>query len=140
MSFFLAQGRETELGRLPECYQLIETNSASYLLRTERNVVESDATVLFTRGPLASGSKRTAGFARFHRRPLLHLILSGVADELAVARVVAFVRAHGITRLNVAGSRESKAPGIHADVSRVLTMALDRLGLPAPTHPHQRRR
>jgi hypothetical protein len=132
------KGRKTELGRLPNCYQLTETKTTSYLERTERNVVDSDATVLFTRGPLASGSKRTADFARFHRRPLLHLILPGVPDELAVARIVAFVRAHRVARLNVAGSRESKAPGIHADVSRVLNMALDQLDPPTPEAPLDR--
>lgn len=124
------KGRKTELGRLPDCYQLTETKSASYLDRTERNVVESDATVVFTRGPLASGSKRTAEFARFHRRPLLHLILPGIPDELAVGRIAAFISTHRINRLNVAGSRESNAPGIHADVSRVLNMVLDQLRLP----------
>jgi hypothetical protein len=44
-----------------------ETPSASYLQRTEWNVRDSDATVVFTIAPtLTGGSKRTAGFAEKH--------------------------------------------------------------------------
>ena len=46
---------------------LIETPSASYLQRTEWNVRDTDATVIFTiASMLTGGSKRTAKFAENH--------------------------------------------------------------------------
>jgi len=121
------KGRKSEDGPLPGCYQLTETRNASYLVRTERNVADSDATVLFTPGALTGGSKRTAEFAKIHGRPLLHIAVEKASDDFSVDRIVAFLSVYPITRLNVAGSRESKAPGIHANVFRLLDLALGRI-------------
>ena len=42
------RGRKAENGRIPARYQLQETVSTGYAERTERNVMEADATVVFT--------------------------------------------------------------------------------------------
>ncbi|MEI6606716.1 MAG: putative molybdenum carrier protein [Verrucomicrobiota bacterium] len=118
------KGRKAEDGPLPACYCLTETPSASYLVRTERNAAESDATVIFTIGSLTGGSKRTAEFAKRHRRPFLHLSLVPGRETLTAEKLADFIRMHRVARLNVAGSRESKAPGIHALVCRVLDITL----------------
>src|SRR5687768_10043060 len=52
-------GRTAEDGPLPECYLLTETAGASYLARTEKNVKDSDGTLIFTMGLLSGGSART---------------------------------------------------------------------------------
>jgi hypothetical protein len=53
---------------------LKETPSASYLQRTEWNVGDSDATVLFSfEAKLTGGSKKTVEFALEHNKPWLHL-------------------------------------------------------------------
>jgi hypothetical protein len=122
------KGRKSEDGPLPTRYLLSETTSGNYLVRTERNAAESDATVIFTFSALSGGSKRTADFARKHGRPFLHLVLVEGREAQAAMRLAAFVRQHHVARLNVAGSRESKEPGIHARASRVLNLALDELG------------
>ena len=126
------KSRKSEDGPLPARYLLSETPSGNYLVRTERNAAESDVTVIFTFSALSGGSKRTAGFAKKHGRPILHLILVAGREEHAAERLAAFVRQHRVARLNIAGSRESKEPGIHARASRVLNLALDELGF---THP-----
>ncbi|KAB2641415.1 MAG: hypothetical protein DVB26_04965, partial [Verrucomicrobia bacterium] len=94
------------------------------------NAAESDATVIFTVGSLTGGSKRTAEFAKRHGRPFLHLSLAPGREEMAAEKLADFTRRHHVVRLNVAGSRESKAPGIHALAYNVLDIALDRLGSP----------
>ncbi len=126
------KGRKAEDGPLPARYCLTETPSASYLVRTERNAAESDATVIFTVGCLNGGSKRTAEFAKRHRRPFLHLSLVPGREPLAAEKLADFIRMHRVTSLNVAGSRESKAPGIHTLACSVLDITLNLLGLPLP--------
>lgn len=124
------KGRKAEDGPLPARYCLTETPTASYLVRTERNAADSDATVIFTVGGLSGGSKRTAEFAKRHGRPFLHLSLVAGREEIAAEKLADFIRLHRLSSINVAGSRESKAPGIHALASRVLDMALDLLRFP----------
>lgn len=102
------RGRKAEDGVIAEMYRLVETSSASYLQRTEYNVRDSDATVIFTlSSTLSAGSKRTIEFAQQYRRPCLHLLAQN-----SLAAFSHFLRRHRVTVLNVAGSRESTAPGI----------------------------
>jgi hypothetical protein len=114
------RGRKTEDGVLPDRYQLKETPSAAYLQRTEWNVRDSDATLVFTLDDkLDGGSKRTAAFADSLGKPWLH-VRPGVHPKY-VAR---FLARHGVTVLNVAGKRESSAPGIGVLVRDVLSRAV----------------
>jgi len=114
------KGRKTEDGVLPERYQLKETPAAVYLQRTEWNVRDSDASLVFTLDDrLDGGSKRTAAFADSLGKPWLH-VRPGVHPKY-VAR---FLARHGVQVLNVAGKRESSAPGIGALVRQVLSQAI----------------
>jgi hypothetical protein len=116
------RGRKTEDGVLPERYQLRETPGAAYLQRTEWNVRDSDATLIFTLDDkLEGGSKRTAAFADSLGKPWLH-VRPGVHPKY-VAR---FLARHGVKVLNVAGKRESSAPGVGNLVREVLSQALRR--------------
>jgi len=120
------KGRKTEDGVLPERYRLQETPAAAYLQRTEWNVRDSDATLVFTLDDrLDGGSKRTAAFADSLGKPWLH-VRPGVHPKY-VAR---FLTRHAVQVLNVAGKRESSAPGIGELVRQVLSQAIGRSGLP----------
>lgn len=55
----MPKGRKTEDGILPEKYQLKEMPTASYRKRTEKNVVESDGTLILSHGKLTGGSALT---------------------------------------------------------------------------------
>lgn len=115
------KGRKSLEGPIPVQYQLVETPSASYLQRTEWNVRDSDGTVVFTfAAEVTGGSLKTIGFAKKHRKPCLHISKDG--DE-QITTLRKFVADHGIGTLNVAGSRESKEPGIHDWVMGVLEEA-----------------
>lgn len=114
------KGRKTEEGVLPERYALLETPTSSYLQRTEWNVRDSDATLVFTlNDKLGGGSKRTLEFADKLGKPWLH-VRPGVHPKY-VAR---FLSRHEVTVLNVAGKRESTAPGIGLLLHEVLSQAL----------------
>ena len=106
------KGRKAEDGAIPWIYQLTETPSASYLQRTEWNVRDSDATVIFTiAATLTGGSKRTEEFAAKHRKPCLHLPRQGGSYE-PVQVLQRFVEANSVAVLNVAGTRGSKEPDV----------------------------
>ena len=120
------KGRKSLEGPIPNRYNLVETPSASYLQRTEWNVRDSDGTVVFTLdAEVTGGSLRTLGFAKKHGKPCLHLSRMsgkfGYRDRSEV--LLDFVIENKIRRLNVAGSRESKEPGIHLWVIEVLERA-----------------
>ena len=90
-----------------------EHDSADYLKRTEANVVDSDATLVMTSGKPTGGSKRTVEFAKKHGRPWHHLDL-GKPMDMEVQETVAWLKdtCPDNCVLNVAGTRESKKPGI----------------------------
>ena len=87
-------------------------------------MVDSDATLLVTRGAPTGGSALTAALARKHGKPLLHLDLATTAPAVAAAELRAFLAAERIAVLNVAGPRASTTPGIREDVQALLLAAL----------------
>lgn len=114
------RGRKAEDGQIPSHYELIETPSSSYLQRTEWNVRDSDATVIFTiTAELTGGSKRTAAFARKHGKPWIHIHYQGTYEKQS-ERLAHFIHDKGVSVLNVAGSRGSKEPQVHSFVKHVL--------------------
>lgn len=114
------KGRRGEDGPVPDQYELKETPSTSYLQRTEWNVRDSDATVIFTlNDKLEGGSRRTAEFAERLSRPCLHM-----RPEVHPKFLARFLERHAVVTLNVAGSRQSSAAGIAEFVSRCLSAAI----------------
>ncbi len=103
-------GRRTEDGPLPEIYPLRETASADYVTRTRLNVRDSDATLILTRGKPSGGTALTVECALSLRRPHLVVDLNRPTD---LAKAKAWLTRRRIRVLNVAGPRESSAPGIH---------------------------
>ena len=118
------KGRQAEDGVIPLQFQLRETGSINYSIRTRRNVRDSGGTVIFSaRAELTGGTQETAAFAKEIGKPLLHLVSSAGIDETAT-RLNAFLREHGIVVLNVAGPRASEEPGVDRFVKAVLAQAL----------------
>ena len=111
------RGRLAEDGAIPERYRLVETESRQYAARTERNVVDSDATLILARGPLAGGTELTRQFCRRHRRPHRVVDLDRPTPPVELAE---WLRREGVAVLNVAGPRESQCPGIGAEAERYL--------------------
>jgi len=65
-----------------------------------------------------SPSKDTIAFAVAHERPCLHL---SAMDDQPEKKLVTFIRKNKVRILNVAGSRESKEPGIYSFTLNVLS-------------------
>ena len=104
------KGRKAEDGVIPDHYPLQETSSASYPVRTEKNVKDSDGTLIPTIEPVTGEIALTPKVARKLRKPHLVIDLSKEPDPNAVRN---WGQEYSIKVLNVAGPRESKTPGSH---------------------------
>jgi Circularly permutated YpsA SLOG family len=113
-------GRAAQDGPLPARYPLRETPSADPAQRTEWNVRDSAGTLLLLRGAPAGGTALTLSLAERLARPCFALQVA-VAQPAAVR---AWLAGHAIATLNVAGPRESEAPGIYGQARAFLLRLL----------------
>ncbi len=125
---WVPRGRLAEDGVVPEeFYGMRESRSSGYRWRTRANIVDSDATLILVEAlPLTGGTFFTAQIAEELRKPR-KVVRLGDADAAAQIRdwmlsLEDTVRPGGLGQivLNVAGPRESKAPGIFERARRVL--------------------
>jgi len=104
------KGRRAEDGPIDVRYPLKETHSTNYRIRTEKNVRESDGTLIFTWRKPKGGTALTIKFAQKYKRPYLIVDLSERGDPETVQE---WAEANQIKVLNIAGLRESEYPGIY---------------------------
>ncbi len=114
------RGRRAEDGPIPARYPLKETASAQYRVRTRKNVEESDGTLILTDGSPSAGTALTRRLCRQLKKPFFAVRL----PEADPNPVVGWALLHGIRTLNLAGPRESEAPGIHARALAFLRIVL----------------
>src|SRR5688572_16393419 len=106
------RGRVAEDGQIPARYQLTETESGDYAIRTQLNVRDSDATLILTRGPLSGGTAHTSRQAQIHGRPCRVVDLAASCEPQTIRRWLQSLATDAPIVLNVAGPRESGAVGI----------------------------
>ena len=103
------KGRKAEDGIIPRKYNMQETEGWQYWIRTEKNVLDSDGTLVFCGKHKSKGTALTIRLARKHRKPVAVVALD---SPNAQETVLAWIAANSIRRMNVAGPRESGIPGI----------------------------
>lgn len=111
------RGRLAEDGTIPPRYRLAETDSPEYRVRTQQNVIDSDATLILYRGRLQGGTELTRQLAEKHHKPCLLVDLDHPCRPEEVRQWIAQSAAE---TLNVAGPRESQQPGISTTASQFL--------------------
>ena len=117
---WIPKGRLTEDGPLPEKYNLKEMPSSSYPKRTEQNVIDSDGTLVFSRGKLTGGSLLTQKMAMDHDKHVLHMDLEHI-DLFGIGRkIIRWLQKHDVEVLNVAGPRSSKDPKLYKQIFMLL--------------------
>lgn len=117
------KGRKAEDGPLSAVYPLRETPSSGYSERTRWNVRDSDGTLVLAAGALTGGTALTVRAARRAGKPVL------VVDPLepgGVSAALQWMEHAGVGTLNVAGPRESGAPGTYERASLFLRDLLSR--------------
>jgi len=107
------KGRKAEDGAISSIYQLNEMATVHYLKRTKQNIVDSDATLILNFGDLGGGTLRTIQLAEQLNKPFITVQLD--RDDLAnqIEETYNWIREVCGDRLNVAGPRESKRPGVY---------------------------
>lgn len=116
------RGRRAEDGPLAARYPLRETPTEDYAERTIWNVRDADGTLILHAGELSGGTAQTVEAATRLGKPCLVLDLSHPPSSETVR---AWIAAHRVQILNVAGPRESKSPGIYAKAEAFLQLALE---------------
>jgi hypothetical protein len=92
---------------------LVECDRPGYPARTVANVRDSDGTLWFGDW-MTPGGKTTLDACRLQRKPFLIVY----ANVTRPSQVVEWIAGKNVRVLNVAGNRESKAPGIGVRVER----------------------
>lgn len=115
------RGRRAEDGVIPARYQQNEMESFHYHLRTEQNVIDSDATLIVARGPLSGGTELTRRMALKHNRP--HQVVD-LAAEVDLDAIRNWLVEQRVVRLNIAGPRESSSRGIARAAQRFVEQLL----------------
>lgn len=123
---YVPRGRLAEDGRVPDRYPMTETASDRYPVRTRMNVQAADGTLVISPAgrPLEGGSQLTVDLCLQLDVPLYEMLLSPDSrrDKILrkARRVQKWIEDWDIYVLNVAGSRESKCPGIYDSSKRIL--------------------
>lgn len=120
------EGRRAEDGVIDARYPVIELEGGGYLERTERNVRDSDATVIIYFGRLEGGTRATHDFCKTHDKPCLLIDAQQLDADAAAMRIAAFVSQLEAQRLNFAGPRASGAPAAYDYTLRAVGAFLDR--------------
>lgn len=117
---YCPRGRLAEDGPIDARFQLVETESGAYHVRTEKNVLDACGTLILHRGPIVGGTALTETFALRHQRPCLKIDFSDPQPPVRVEVIRAWLRKLRIQILNVAGPRESSQPGIGEETRQLL--------------------
>lgn len=127
---YCPKGRKAEDGRIPDRFQMTESNSASYPYRTKHNVGAADATLVLAWSPLQKGSLLTVTTALKLHKPVHLVVLDNLIGlqalrELEKREVGGWLQLVTPSTLNVAGSRESRRPGTEQIVKQFLVEVLE---------------
>jgi hypothetical protein len=116
------EGRETEEGAAPwvSGFDLKECPRKGYSARTGANARDSDGTLWFGSTD-STGYRATVKACQKYGKPCL-IVAEGATRP---SDVVAWMAAHEVATLNVAGNRESKNPGLGTRVEAFLARVLD---------------
>jgi hypothetical protein len=107
------RGRYAEDGRLDARYRLLEMASESVLAAAERNVAESEGTLIINVGELEGVALAARQFAEQAAKPCLVLQLEGVDLAPLVDGVASWMKSGAFSSLTIAGPQESERPRIY---------------------------
>ncbi|NVN93552.1 MAG: hypothetical protein HXX11_23550 [Desulfuromonadales bacterium] len=129
ISGYCPKGRLAEDGTIPEKYPMIEMDRPESYYRTEKNVQDSDGTLILNKGELTEGTRLTHDITVKYGKPSL-IVQLDVLEVVKPEHVVRWIEGQLIGTLNVAGPRESKSPnGIYVEafayLARVFALIRD---------------
>lgn len=120
------RGYKTESGPMPwlKDFGVVESESNGYPERTRKNVADSDVTIIFSVNRNSTGTVCTLKCAHDLKKPYL---VVNPFDEGQIPRIVGFLIENHPETVNIAGNRESVAPGIFKQTVSILYSLLANL-------------
>jgi len=111
------RGRMAEDGFINPRYPLCEANTSDPLVRTELNVIDTDATLIIYTEVMDQGTLTTKDFAFEYRKPVFVWRI-GVSKN--VLQFKQWMVINKVQTLNIAGPRASNAPDIYGETLDLL--------------------
>ena len=105
---YCPKDRIAEDGVIPRKYNLKETKSSKYPVRTRLNIIHSDATLILSPLPLTGGTALTAKYAEEEGKAIF--TISPGFEQSDLRALHSFLAARDSCKLNVAGPRLSQWP------------------------------
>ena len=114
-------GRLAEDGRINSRYPLNETKSPYPIVRTEMNVIDSDATLIVYIEHMDLGTLATKDLAFEHRKPLFIWKIGKINNVLQFKK---WMYSNDVQVLNIAGPKASSTPDIYGETIELLHVLL----------------
>jgi hypothetical protein len=120
LGYLTEQGPDLKLKR----YNVVQHKSKEYPPRTFDNAKASDVTLIISPKKKSRGTELTLDACMQYDKP--HLVIDRF-EERDVNAVLAFLSYFPHDVINVAGNRESVAPGLHVNAGKFLVTTFSRL-------------
>ena len=115
------KGRKTEDGVLPEQYNVKGIDNPSYFERLEKNIIDSEGTVILTYGQFLFGLKGVRELTENLKKPCLHVELKECTNNHAISSIRKWMLNHEIEVVYVTGTKPvGEASKIYRDVIRII--------------------
>jgi hypothetical protein len=112
--------RKTGADASTEQYNVREIVNPSYFERLEKNIIDSEGTVILTYGQLIRGSVATMDLANKHNKPCLLLELNECTLNHAISSIRKWMDNHDIGEIFFTGSKPIAAPNLHEEVIQII--------------------
>lgn len=126
LSGWCPKGRLAEDGTISDRYPLRETTTSEYSLRTLLNIKDSDATLFIYDQFMDEGTDLAFHMAKKEEKPI-YLLNTYLNHNPEIQSIVLWLKKENIQRLNIAGPRESKSPGIYDCAAKILSKLLNNI-------------
>jgi hypothetical protein len=130
------RGMRNAQGPLPERYGLQEVSALGFKPAMEQNIINSDGTLLVTRGRKTVETRFAVENTLSHRRQLLHLDLSQYSSFEAASLASSWINLQRIKVLFVTGPSANLDPGLYGQAKKVLETAFYLGFVKTGLHPH----
>lgn len=117
---WIQKGRKTQMGILPDKYELNEMPVAGFKEKIEQNVIDSDGTVIISHGSLAGGADYSKEIAKKHNRPCIHIDLNETDVFMASPKINSWIIENDVEVLNVTGSKASEDSDIYRNTMFII--------------------
>ena len=112
--------KRTEDGFWPEQYNLRTIDKPSYHERLDKNITESDGTVILTHGQLVLGSKIIKELAEKSKKPCLYLDLTKCSLNHAISSIRKWITSNDIESIYFTGSKPVGESKIYEETIRII--------------------